>query len=418
MKILLTSVGTRGDIEPFIAIGEILNKKGHKVTLSFPENFKNLIPENLTFRPLSSKITELVESKQGRVIMGKAKIIDKIKAIIHLYKNGKIINSELVEQQYEIIENENPDLIIHNVKTNYPFLWSIKNKKRTILLSPVPYFMYYVEGHSHIGFNKNYGNLLNKLTYKISNFGLIKTIYDTQKKLPKNISYSKKEIRNNIFKKNLIYTISTSLFQRPNQWKKNVQVLGYHNRATDISNWKPSEELINFLNSYDKVIFLTFGSMMNLHPKETSELLFKELRDLGIPVIVNIASGGLTEIDKFSKYEKFLFVNKIPYDWVLKRVYAVIHHGGSGTTHLALKYGCPSLIIPHIFDQFGWNNLISELNLGPKGISINKLKSNKIKSLIFDLYNNETYKFNSVKMSESISNENLENKLYKHLVTI
>ena len=268
MKILLTSVGTRGDIEPFITIGEILHKKGHEVIFSFPENFRNLIPKKLPFKPLSSKITELVESKQGRIIMGKAKLINKIKAMTYLYKNGKIINAELVKQQYEIIESETPDLIIHNVKSNYPFLWSIRNKKKTILLSPVPNFMYYVKGHSHIGFNKDYGSFLNKLTYKISNFGLIKTIFDAQKELPKSNCFSKKEIKNNIFKKKLIYTISTSLFKRPKEWKNNVQVLGFHNRTTNGNNWNPPENLTNFLNYNKKVIFLTFGSMMNLQPKE------------------------------------------------------------------------------------------------------------------------------------------------------
>jgi len=37
----------------------------------------------------------------------------------------------------------------------------MKNKRRTILVSPVPYFMYYVQGHSDIGLNKNFEKVLN-----------------------------------------------------------------------------------------------------------------------------------------------------------------------------------------------------------------------------------------------------------------
>lgn len=416
MKILLTSIGTRGDIEPFLAIGEILNKRGHEIIFSFPEQFSKITPNNCRFFPLSPKIIELIESKEGRTIMGKASFVDKIKAIRYLYREGLTVNKELIRQQYDSIESEQPDIIIHNVKCNYPLLWSIKNKKRTILISPVPYFIYYVKGHSHIGFNKNFGTFINKLTYRLSTFGLVKTIYDAQKSLPEKLSFSKKQIKENLFKKELIYTISPSLFQRPYYWNENVQVLGHYER-NKIMDWKPNKKLTDFLDTNDKVIFLTFGSMMNSFPLETSELIYGELNKLKIPVIINIASGGLIEINKFKENENFLFVNQIPYDWVLNKVYGVIHHGGSGTTHSALKNGCASLIIPHIIDQFGWNNLISKLGAGPKGISINKLKVDKLNELISDLYTQKNYKLKAIEISQKMKDEQqLEEKLYEYVI--
>ena len=416
MKILLTSIGTRGDIEPFLAIGEILNKRGHEVVFSFPEQFSEIIPNDCRFHSLSPKIIELIESKEGRIVMGKASLFNKIRALRFLYKEGTKVNKELIKQQYNAIESEQPDIIIHNVKCNYPLLWSLKNKKKTILISPVPYFIYYVKNHSHIGFNKDFGDFINKLTYSLSNFGLVKTIYDAQKSLPEKFSFSKKQIKESIFTKELIYTISTSLFKRPNYWKENVQVLGYHERDK-IMNWEPSRDLNDFLANNDKVLFLTFGSMMNSSPIETSELIYRELNNLKIPTIINLASGGLIEINEFKQNENFIFVNRIPYNWILDKVYGVIHHGGSGTTHSALKYGCPSLIIPHIIDQFGWNNLVSKLGAGPKGISINKLKSGKLNRLISDLYLNKNYKSKSIEISQNMKNEQLENKLYEHIIT-
>jgi len=416
MKILLTSIGTRGDIEPFLAIGQILYKRGHEVVFSFPTQFSNLIPQDCRFHPLSSKIIELIESKEGRIVMGKAKVFDKIKALRYLYKEGIKVNRDLIEEQYNAIEEEQPDIIIHNVKCNYPLLWSMKNNKKTFLVSPVPYFIYYVKNNSHIGFNKNFGNFINKLTYRISNFGLIKTIYDAQKNISEKFSFSKKQIRANLFEKDLIYTISTSLFERPNYWKENVQVLGYQERDKT-TNWKPERDVINFLERNHKVVFLTFGSMMNSSPEETSELIYNELNKLKIPTIINLASGGLIEIKDFKQNENFLFVNQIPYEWIFDKVYGVIHHGGSGTTHTALKYGCASLIIPHIIDQFGWNNLISELGAGPKGISINKLEANKMNKLISDLYTQKNFKLKAIEISQKMKDEQqLEEKLYEYIM--
>ncbi|QSE98666.1 glycosyltransferase [Fulvivirga lutea] len=414
MKILLTSIGTRGDIEPFVAIGEILNKEGHEVAYSFPEQFKSLITDKSNYHPLSEKAIELIESKDGRIVMGKASLFHKLRALFRLYIKSLQVNRILMQQQYEIVEYENPDLIIHNVKCIYPFLWGLKHAKQTILVSPVPYFIYYVSGHSHIGFNKNFGSLINSLTYKLSNFGLIKTINVSQKYLPQDQKFSKTEIKNTLFQKKLIYTISPSIFQRPDNWPENVQVLGYHERDK-MNDWTPNLTILEFLSKYPKVLFLTFGSMVNSHSEENSELIYALLVRLEIPTIINTAAGGLIKIRKYATTEHLHFVEHIPYNWILSRVYAVIHHGGSGTTHLALKYACPTLIIPHIIDQFGWNKLVHKLGVGPKGISINKLSAKRLKPLICDLLQNKKYKRKVDDISFKMRNEHYEERLSRFI---
>ena len=415
LKILLTSIGTRGDIEPFLAIGELLTSKGHHVIYSFPQQFKKIIDKDTKFYALSPKIIELIESDEGRTVMGKASLLAKLKAINFLYREGLKVNKELMLQQYEIIEAENPDLIIHNAKCNYPLIWGLKHNKKTVLVSPVPYFIYYVKGHSHIGFNKNCGTFFNKLTYRLSTFGLIKTIYDAQKHLPIKTSLSKSSIRSTLFAKKLVYTISPQLFNRPDYWKKNAQVLGYHER-NKIMDWEPSDELIRFLERHPKVLFLTFGSMVNSSPKETSNMLYRVLEDLGIPTIINTAAGGLLQIKEFEPKKNLFFTKQIPYEWILKRVHAVVHHGGSGTTHLALKYGCPTLIIPHIIDQFGWNRLIHEIGAGPKGTSIKKLTPEKFKELLIDLIENEAYKKASNLIGLKMKEEKFDAELYDFIM--
>ena len=66
-------------------------------------------------------------------------------------------------------------------------------------------------------------------------------------------------------------------------------------------------------------------------------------------------------------------------------MYATIHHGGSGTTHMALKYGCASMIIPHIIDQFTWNKIIHEKGLGPLGMKVSKLTTAKLEPKLLEL---------------------------------
>ena len=410
MKILLASIGTRGDVEPLLAIGERLMAKGHEVVYTFPEQFEAIIDQGAKFYGLTPRFIELVESDEGRAVMGKANILAKLKAIIHMYKEGLKINKVLMKQQFEIVEKEKPDLIVHNVKCNYPLIWSLKYDKPTVLVSAVPYFMHFVKGHAHIGFNKNFGTFFNKLTYKLANFGLTKNINDVQKHLPDKTSFDKTTIKQALFKKKLVYTISPQLFQRPAYWPGNVQVLGYHER-NKVMDWKPDKALSRFLEKHPKVLFLTFGSMVNDAPKAISLMLYRVLAELGIATIINTAAGGLVRLESFEPKTYLYFTDQIPYEWILKRVYAVVHHGGSGTTHVALKYGCPTLIIPHIIDQFGWNALVHEIGAGPKGPSINQLTAKKFKSLLIGLLENETYKQTAERIGLKMKEEDFETEL-------
>jgi len=82
-------------------------------------------------------------------------------------------------------------------------------------------------------------------------------------------------------------------------------------------------------------------------------------------------------------------------------MYAVIHHGGTGTTHLALKYGCATMIIPHLFDQFVWDKIISDLGVGPRGIKISRITNNNLELKILELLNNRGFK----EKSEIIGNQ-------------
>lgn len=417
MNILLMSIGTRGDIEPFLAIGELLSKKGHKVNYALPEQYIDHIPNEVKKYTFTSLFLELLESDDGRMVMNGSFGIKKLKAIYRLFKAGMKINSILVKEQYEIIKNTNPDIIIHNGKCNYPFIWHILTGKKNILISPIPYFIHYVKGVPHTGFNFYISEYINQFTYSLANFGLIKTIYDAQKLIhgSKKIA-SKKEIKENLKKQELIYTISPALFEKPSYWATNAHILGYHQKEEN-QNWNPDHRIIEFIEKHRKVVFLTFGSMVHKSPEKTSKLICNVLNELKIPAVINIAAGGLIELEEYRDHELFYFTKQIPYSWIFKKCYAVIHHGGSGTTHISVKYGCASLIIPHVFDQFSWNKLISKKDLGPKGFPVNKLTEKKLRPLIKDLVENESYKLKALEFSKKMQVENLEEVLYEKIIS-
>lgn len=415
MKIILLSIGTRGDIEPFLAIGEILKENGHQVICAFPEQFRNITEESdLQFASLGTKFIEMLDSADGKAAMGGGSSgLKKFLAYVRLAINQTGINKELVYKQYELIENEQPDKIIYNGKAIYPIIWELKHRGRSIFVSPLPY-MHYVKGHTHVAFNSNFGLLLNKLTFSLAHFGMVTTVMITRKWLNIKDKISRKQIRDILLSNKSIYTISPSLFPRPSDWNKNIKVLGYHKREAVI-NFQPEKSLTRFLGSHKKILFITFGSMLNPNPERMTRIIVDILERNKIPAIINTASGGLVEPGKYDT-SLIYFVPQIPYEWIFPKMYAVIHHGGSGTTHLALKYGCVTMIIPHIIDQFVWNRILYDLKVSPNGISIGKITRNRLEPKIIELMSNDDYKKRTMQFSQQMSQEDFRSELYNAMI--
>ena len=415
MKIILISIGTQGDVEPFLAIGEILKEKGHQVICAFPDQFRSLVEDsNMEFASLGTKFIEMLDSDVGKAALGGGGSgLKKILAYVRLARNSTEINKQLINKQYEIIESEIPDRIVYNGKAIYPIIWGLKNSGRNILICASPY-LHYVKGHTHVVFHSNFGTFFNKLTFSLANFGMAMATKISLKWLNITEKISRKQIKTAMLSNKAIYTISPSVFSRPDYWNENIKVLGYH-EMNKIVNWHPDKGLSDFLEKHNQILFITFGSMTNPEPEEKTKIILEILERNKIPAIINTASGGLSKLENYDT-KLIHFVYRIPYDWIFPKIYGVIHHGGSGTTHLAIKYGCASMIIPHVVDQFMWDKIIYDLGVGPRGIKIGKITTKNLEPKILELVNNSSFKSKAEQVASQMEKEGFREELYNSIV--
>jgi len=414
MKIILTSIGTRGDIEPFLAIGITLKEKGHQVICAFSEQFRELTEScDIEFASLGRKNDVLLNSDAGRTSIGGS----GIKKFIASIKLMKLAQNQKAPQEkelklYELIKQEKPDRIVYHSKIVYPLLWEYKNRGKTIFVSPFAYF-HYIKGHTFL-FGKNYGEFFNKLTFKFYDFGVVTGTMIAKKWLQINDKITRRQLKNIIHNRKFIYTISPSIFPRPDYWESNVKVLGHQElkRKTD---WKPEKKLTEFIEKNEKILFITFGSMTNPEPKQKTKIILDILERNKIPAIINTAEGGLVKPDKFNS-ELIYFVSQVPYHWIFPKMYAVIQHGGAGTTHLAIKYGCATMIIPHFMDQFVWGKLTFDMGVGPKGVKISRITNKNLEPKILELLNNKSFKEKSAKIGNQMEKEDFNDELYKTII--
>ena len=415
LKILLTSVGTRGDIEPFLAIGQLLKEKGHMVTCCFPEQFRQRIETlEINFMGLGSEYLEMVNSKDGKIVMGnRSNPFVKVKAYYNLYRRSSVLTKAMALRQREILRDLDPNLVIFHIKSVYPLIWALENPKKAILVSPIPYLVHFTKEHGHLGFNGNFGTIINKLSYRLANYALLRTVQSVARHIDSCDRITLGLLKRTLFNMKMAFTISPAMMEVPNYWPKHVRVLGHYQRK---GQGKPmiADKLEGFLDRNDNVLFVTFGSMVNEHPKKVTEILVKIVQEYRIPTVINTSEGGLIQPESYDP-EVLCFVSEVYYDLIFPRIHAVIHHGGSGTTHLAMKHGCPSLVIPHIIDQHMWANKIYQMGAGPKGIPIRKLTIKKLEKRLLDLYQNNIYKVMAEKLSMDMAKENLEEELTQFL---
>lgn len=416
LNFLLMSVGTRGDMEPFLALGQGLVQRGHHVTCAFPAQFEHLTEEaGLEFVSLGSGFIDLLDSDLGRAALGGGgSALSKLAANVRLASQQKEVNKALIERQHRVAESRQPDRILYNGKAIYAVLWELAHPGRTVLVSPVPY-LHYVEGHTHLAFHTNLGKPLNKLTYALADFGQAVTARIAARWLRLPRPPRLRRLRRVLAARRVAYTVSPTLFPRPSYWPGNIQVLGYPERAR--SKGRHSDEALRaFLERHPErsVLFATFGSMTNPEPKRRTEALVEVLLRHRIPAIINTASGGLVELEDLPT-DLIHFVSEIPYERVFPLVRAVLHHGGSGTTHTALRAGCPSLIVPHVVDQFVWGRIVEDLGAGPAALSIRELTGRRLEPSILALWGNRGYRTRAQELAVRMAAENLDEDLYGQL---
>lgn len=414
MKILIISIGTRGDVEPFLAVGKILQDEGHDVYCAVPEQYgQHVLDSNLGFLSLGPEFMEIVHDPDGRRVLegGGSWISRGFSLVRHVQKHRKN-HENLLRLQCEYADRIQPDRILFSGLAYCPYIWEFQHKYKSILLLPVPNILYPSEQYSHIIFNSDWGPTLNKFSYSINNYILAMEINRSAKILRAPIPHSTRYISRKLLSLKTIYTISPSLSPPvPFPWAK---ILGYYGRDKSTS-WKPPEDLVRFIEKNKKPLLITFGSMVNRNPLRYTRIIINTLKKFNIPAIINTAAGGLARIHG-TNTDLIHYVSEIPYDWILPKVYGIIHHGGSGTLHTGLKHGCATLVIPHLFDQFMWNSIVSRNGLGPKGIKLSKISEKKLSPIILDLYRNPAYKDNALRISAQMKSENQKSELVRFII--
>jgi sterol 3beta-glucosyltransferase len=372
MRIAIIAMGTRGDVQPYLALGKGLKAAGHFVRLITHENFEKLVTSNgLEFYPVKGNVQEVMESPEICKLLEQGNFL-----AINKY-TAKIVQDISIDWARDSLAVcEGMDLLIAGVgglylaislaeKLNIPFLQAYifpftPTKAFPAILLP--------QSISRLGGTVN--RLSHHLFRQIMWQGFQKADRSARQQVlnlppaPFWGSYNSPILRQHP----TLYGFSHSVIPQPADWH-NTQVTGYWflDEATD---WTPPAALSKFLASGAPPVYIGFGSMGSRNPIETADLVLAALERTGQRGILVSGWGGLSQAHLPDTVH---MVESVPHSWLFPRVAAVVHHGGAGTTAAGLRAGVPSVVIPFFGDQLFWGQRVEKLGVGTAPIPRKKL---------------------------------------------
>lgn len=137
----------------------------------------------------------------------------------------------------------------------------------------------------------------------------------------------------------------------------------------------PPSDLTDFLSDGPPPIVITFGSMGGSDGKETTEILVDAIKMTDQRAIIQ-AGWGLLGIQDANP--NIYCAEYIPHQWLFPQASCVVHHGGAGTTASVCRAKVPSVVVPHIADQFYWGKLLYDLGVAPKKLPRRNLTAKRL----------------------------------------
>jgi sterol 3beta-glucosyltransferase len=158
-----------------------------------------------------------------------------------------------------------------------------------------------------------------------------------------------------------LYGFSRSVMPAPVDWPPGHVVTGYWFLEEEPGG-TPRPGLEQFLSAGGPPLYIGFGSMGTGHGRRMLRVVEAALELSGLRAVVS--PGGHSDGQLPAGSQRMIFENEIPHRWLFRRVAAVMHHGGAGTTAEGLRAGIPSLIFPAAADQYFWAERVARLGAG------------------------------------------------------
>ncbi|GCE28925.1 hypothetical protein KDA_44090 [Dictyobacter alpinus] len=374
MRITIIAIGSRGDVQPYVALSRGLVAAGHTVCLATHAVFeKFVVSYGIHFMAIDDEPTGFFQGKDGVKLLEASN-----NAFLFVYRLRAYLAPRMdLYMQRSLEASRDADVII-STYMSFLIAYSIAEKLRCRLIASflqpsmlpttafpepsAPWLPQHpvqmgqiINEQSHLGSGKVFWHFftpaVNRARQRL--YGLpplpSESLYAT---LPQHVDL-------------ILLGYSPLLLAKPDDWADNIEVTGFWPLEAP-RKWEPAPQLVDFIQAGPPPVYIGFGSMISQQPQRTLDLAFRSLVLSGQRGIILTARETLFE----QWWSKNIYIsNGAPHDWLFPQMSAIVHHAGAGTTAASLRAGVPSIPVYHIADQQFWGTLAARAGAAHKPLS-------------------------------------------------
>lgn len=389
MRIILFTIGARGDTQPFLALALRLVQAGHHVTLAGRPDFAALAAEyGVEFAPLGHPYQPFIIGAAEASALGAGHPLSQLR---YGLRQQRYFTEGINEAAWRAARGA--DAIIY--KYSWIAGYTIAEKlgvpcagAMLMPLTPTRAFPSFI-----VGRGVDRGPLVNRVVWGLTEEVVVWQLLRPQdNKLRRQLGlhplpffgpYTRQQCED----MPVYYAFSPSVLPRPGDWPARMHVTGYW-FLDPPPRWQPPADLLSFLRAGPPPVSIGFGSMASRDAEATLSLVLKALDLSGQRGVLLSGWAGLGQGRTLP--DSVYCAESLPHSWLFPRMAAVVHHGGAGTTGAGLRSGVPSVLTPLAADQSSWARQVFALGAGPAPIPFKELTAERLAGAIREAASNPT----------------------------
>lgn len=405
MRIAIWALGSRGDVQPYIALGRGLQEAGHHVRLITHENYERLVgAHGLEFWPVQGDVQAIVESAEVRELTERGNFL-----ALTAYTAKAAERAALNWATEGLAACDGTELLVTGVGGLFVGL-ALAEKLQLPLVqayvfpfTPTAAFpnALFPQALAKLGggVSRLSHHLFRQIMWQGSRAGdkLVRQQVLNLPAAPFFGPYPSQRLQQHP----VLYGFSPSVITPPADWTR-THVTGYWFLEAE-RDWTPPPALSEFLEAGPPPVYIGFGSMSQRKPEATTDLVLQALAQTGQRAILFAGWGGFHKDDLPETV--YLLRDSAPHAWLFPRVSAVVHHGGAGTTAAGLRAGVPSLVIPFFGDQPFWGQRVADLGVGPRPIPRARLSVERLAQALHTAVNDSAIRQRAAALGAKIRAE-------------
>ncbi len=198
-----------------------------------------------------------------------------------------------------------------------------------------------------------------------------------------------------------LYFFSESILAKPAYWPSSAHITGFW-FLDKVIEWDAPSSLSDFLAAKKPCLYFGFGSVFESMPDALFDLIERTLSRCNMNGVLQTGSieNGFKRLT-----DNVYLTGPAPHDWLFPRMSAIVHHGGLNTTGVALRAGSPSIIVPFMTDGPLWGRLLHEIGAIPAPIPHHALTVDKLYGAIETALTNRDMRANVERLHGAVNGE-------------